>query len=106
MQTGDCRRECSTIAKVCETVLEDTDTDLSELLVHDKPLAAVTHALCHELTPSCVKATPKFSGPRPDGEEWVPVDEQQLQMQRMLAQMEADGMSGSVRFLAAALHCP
>ena len=94
---GDCRRECATIAKICSDLIGDHDTDLSEMLVQQAGRAAISNALCHTLSPACAKPPPKFEGARPDGEEWLPVDEGQIKLQRMLAQMEGDGMSGDVR---------
>ena len=94
---GDCRRECTTLAKICTDLLGEHDTDVSELLVHKAKRADISNALCHDLTSACTKGTPAFQGDRPEGEDWKAVDEQQVKLQRMLAQMEGDGMSGNVR---------
>jgi hypothetical protein len=96
VQVGDCRRECMTIAKICETVLGEHDTDIAELLFHDTDLEEITNVLCNDLTPACVNPAPPFHGLRPDGEAWVQVDASQLKLNKVLAQMEGDGMSGEV----------
>ena len=97
VQTGDCRRECTTIAKLCESILGDHDSDISELLFRQASRSEVANELCNELTGSCSKKPPPFSGPRPDGEDWKEVDPEELKLQRMMAQMESSGMSGDVR---------
>jgi hypothetical protein len=94
---GDCRRECATVARVCRDTLGEHDTEVSELCVRRASAQDIEDALCKELSGACARPPPPYEGARPEGEEWVEVDEGQVKVQRMLAQMEGDGMSGNVR---------
>ena len=98
-QMGDCRRECATISRLCTDTLGAHDTDVSELLVQRAGRAALEAALCRELSGACTGKAMRLEGARELDEVFEPVDEQQVKLQRMLAQMEGDGMSGNVRLL-------
>lgn len=96
VQLGKCKRECHTMIRMCEDIVGDNDTDLAELLLAKPGRAKVEQELCHNLSSVCSKKAPKFSGPRPDGEDFEEVDPEELQMQRMMAMMQDQGMSGNV----------
>lgn len=93
---GDCRRECATLTRVCSELVGDHDVDLSELLVRGAELPEVTHVLCRVWSGACSQRAPPLTAPRPDGEDFVPLDEEELRMRRMLANMQQQGMSGEV----------
>lgn len=82
--------------RMCEDIVGDHDTDLAELLLSKPGRAKVEQELCHNLSSVCSRKPPKFSGPRPDGEDFEEVDLEELQMQRMMAMMQDQGMSGNV----------
>jgi hypothetical protein len=92
-----------TIAKVCEELLGEHDIDISEKLFKEASRADITNLLCNELTSVCTGKQPIFQGPRPDGEDWKEADLEEIKLQRMLAQLEGDGMSGSVSSLTSYL---
>lgn len=106
VQPGKCRRECRTMARMCEDIVGDHDTDLAELLLANPGRATVEQQLCYDLSSACVKKPPKFSGPRPDGEDFEEIDTEELGMLRMMATMQEQGMSGNVRCCYCAVSCP
>eukprot|EP00892_Ulva_mutabilis_P012851 jgi/Ulvmu1/9939/UM058_0022.1 len=93
---GKCQRECQTMVRMCEDIVGDHDTDLAEVLLRNPGRATVEQELCHDFSSACVKKPPKFSGPRPDGEDFEEVDQEALQMQRMMSVMQEQGMSGNL----------
>ena len=98
VQMGDCRRECVTMARICSDLIGEYDMDLSELLY--KPgttRSQVTNALCYDLSGYCRKKPPPFTGSRPDGEDFLELDDTKLKLKRMVSSMTDQGMSGNVR---------
>ena len=65
---GKCREECKTIEKCCQQAIGDVDTDVSEVLWHNKlKLSKFINKVCHELSNVCTKKKPKYkSGKRKD----------------------------------------
>lgn len=58
---GKCREECKTIEKSCAQVIGDIDTDVSEILWHNKlKLSKFINKVCHELSSVCTKKKPKY----------------------------------------------
>lgn len=106
VQPGKCRRECRTMARMCEDIVGDHDTDLAELLLANPGRATVEQQLCYDLSSACVQKPPQFSGPRPDGEDFEEIDTEELGMLRMMATMQDQGMSGNVRCCCCAVSCP
>lgn len=96
-QAADCQRECMTLARVCSNLMNEHDIDLAELLYRQVTRAQLSNALCRELSGACKRKPPPFLGPRADGEAFVVMDADQLRMKKMMNDMQAQGMSGSVR---------
>lgn len=96
-QAADCQRECMTLARVCSNLMNEHDIDLAELLYRQVTRAQLSNALCRELCGACKRKPPPFLGPRADGEAFVVMDADQLRMKKMMNDMQAQGMSGSVR---------
>jgi len=84
------------MVRMCETIVGDHDTDLAELLLRSPGRAIVAQELCHGLSSACAKKPPKFTGPRPAGEDFEEVDPEKLEMHRMMSMMQDNGMSGNV----------
>mmetsp|Transcript_9393 Transcript_9393/g.28231 ORF Transcript_9393/g.28231 Transcript_9393/m.28231 type:complete len:321 (-) Transcript_9393:1411-2373(-) len=96
-QPGECGSECKTVAKAAQQVLGDLDTDLGELLWKgESGRLAITNWLCKEATDACTKKAPPLPGSRKPGPAFKEIDEQELNMQRMMKSMEGSGMKGSV----------
>ena len=93
---GDCLSECRTMQKACEGVVEDAAVDIAELLYRGEAgRAAVTSALCRELTPACRKRAPKLAADRAPGPAFVPADPEERRLTKMMKNMQGmDGMPG------------
>eukprot|EP01025_Chloroclados_australasicus_P052972 TRINITY_DN6194_c0_g1_i1.p2 TRINITY_DN6194_c0_g1~~TRINITY_DN6194_c0_g1_i1.p2 ORF type:complete len:303 (-),score=37.63 TRINITY_DN6194_c0_g1_i1:401-1246(-) len=93
----ECNSECRTIAKVCEQILEDSDTDLAEALWKgDMNRAKIANYLCYDLTDTCSKPAPKVPKSRKPGPAFVAMTEEERQMAKQLAQMKQSGMKGQL----------
>jgi hypothetical protein len=98
---GKCKDECETIAKSCENLFKDEidSDDLSALLYKKQQASAdvLKDLVCKGWTSRC-KPRRKFlskSYVRLD-EPFEEVSEKDLQMETLMAQMEAQGMSGNM----------
>ncbi|KAG2491405.1 hypothetical protein HYH03_010196 [Edaphochlamys debaryana] len=93
---GKCKSECRTIARACEQIAEDLDlTDLSAMLYKGKKRAAISNWMCHESSDSCTVTTKHVHKDRVD-EEHVPMDPDEISSVKMLRNMKAAGLSGSM----------
>eukprot|EP00735_Rhodelphis_limneticus_P003372 TRINITY_DN14837_c0_g1::TRINITY_DN14837_c0_g1_i1::g.16279::m.16279 TRINITY_DN14837_c0_g1::TRINITY_DN14837_c0_g1_i1::g.16279 ORF type:complete len:318 (+),score=31.12,DUF3456/PF11938.3/1.5e-05,MT0933_antitox/PF14013.1/1.5e+04,MT0933_antitox/PF14013.1/0.055,Antimicrobial_2/PF08023.7/1.1e+04,Antimicrobial_2/PF08023.7/0.22,CAP18_C/PF12153.3/4.2e+03,CAP18_C/PF12153.3/0.35 TRINITY_DN14837_c0_g1_i1:3-956(+) len=90
---GRCGRECRTIAKACRTIIDDHDTELGELLWSGAQRAQISNNLCHKLTKACKKTNLKPLKTRKD-EEFEPLSDEDLQMEKLMAQMAQFGGMG------------
>jgi len=93
---GRCKVECQTIAKACDNLLGEHDTDIAEELYKESvKRAQLTQMLCYDLTDSCSRKPPKLpKGGRPHDEEWEEIPEEELKVQRMMREMKGAGMPG------------
>jgi len=91
-----CESECRTIAKACEEVMGDSDTDLAEAMYKgDMQRAKLTNLLCHDLADVCTSKPPKVPKTRKPGPAFVEMDEEEIRMQQMMASMkDMPGMPG------------
>jgi hypothetical protein len=83
------------MARLCENIVGDHDTDISELLYKHVGRKELEQAMCHDLSSACTQQAQPFTGSRPD-EDFTEEDPEHLNMMRMMAQMEEQGMSGTV----------
>lgn len=96
-QLGDCGVECKTVQRAAEEIVGDRDTDLAEELWKLKMnRAQFTSWLCRQLTKSCQGKPPKLPADRKPGPPFTVLDEQQAQLQKMMAGMKEQGMGGTV----------
>lgn len=96
-QLGDCGVECKTVQRAAEDIIGDRDTDLAEELWKLKMnRAQFTNWLCRSLTSSCKGKVPKLPADRKPGPPFTVLDEQQAQLQKMMAGMKEQGMGGTV----------
>ncbi|GLI59428.1 hypothetical protein VaNZ11_001311, partial [Volvox africanus] len=94
---GKCKSKCRTIARTCELIAEDLDlTDLSAMLYKGKKRSAVTNWMCYDATDVCSSKPPPVPAGRPAGEPHEPLDEDELRNMKMMRDMEASGLSGSL----------
>lgn len=96
VQVGACRLECGTMARICEDIVVKNKDAVKELLVNRTPRPEFEQKLCNGVASACTSPTPPFTGTRED-EEFQKADEEQLEMMKTMAQMEEQGMSGTVR---------
>ena len=81
-----CRRECRTIARACDDVVADADTDLAEMLYRDKmSLAQMTNRVCLE---PCKRKLGQVD--RRDVDEYFEeMDEKEAERERLMEKMAA-----------------
>ncbi|KAL3151089.1 hypothetical protein ABBQ38_012958 [Trebouxia sp. C0009 RCD-2024] len=96
-ELGDCGVECKTVQRAAEEIVGDNDTDLAEELWKLKMTRSqFTNWLCGQLTKSCKTKPPKLPADRKPGPPFTVLDEQQAQLQKMMAGMKEQGMGGTV----------
>eukprot|EP00238_Polyblepharides_amylifera_P012386 CAMPEP_0196580438 /NCGR_PEP_ID=MMETSP1081-20130531/28629_1 /TAXON_ID=36882 /ORGANISM="Pyramimonas amylifera, Strain CCMP720" /LENGTH=248 /DNA_ID=CAMNT_0041900301 /DNA_START=257 /DNA_END=1003 /DNA_ORIENTATION=+ len=95
-QPGKCKKECRTIAKACEEVIGDSDTDLAEALYKgDMQRAKLQNLLCRDLSDVCTNAPPSVPKSRKPIEEFVELSDKEVEMQELMATMgDIPGMPG------------
>lgn len=98
---GKCGVECKTMQRACEDIVSDRDTDIAEALFTSGDAmkrAALTTFLCRDedepARASCARAPPPTPKSRPRGPAFEATDKKEIDMQRMMKQMEAMGMGG------------
>lgn len=96
---GKCGAECSTISKSCSDLLEEDIEDRDELqsmlYANKVSKTKLVDKVCKSMTSRCAKSK-SFSAKvyeRQD-EEFEPVTEKDLEMERLMASMEGMGMGG------------
>jgi hypothetical protein len=87
--------------RACEDIVSDRDTDIAEALFTSGDAmkrAAVTAFLCRDEYEtergSCLRAPPPTPKDRQKGPAFEATDKKEIDMQRMMKQMEAMGMGG------------
>lgn len=102
---GKCGTECRTIARSCELLLGDSDTELAEALYRlvNKEEATVQKSLrswaegylCRALTTACTAPPPPVPGDRPNGPPFEPKTETEIGMDKLMASLaDVPGMPG------------
>lgn len=86
------------MARICESIVVENKEAVKALLANRTPRVELEQKMCHEVSSVCVTPPPPFTGSRPD-EEFEIADPEQLEMMKTMAQMEEQGMSGTVRSL-------
>jgi hypothetical protein len=84
------------MARLCENIIVQNKAAVQELLVNKTPKEELERKLCYEVSSACSRPTPAFTGSRED-EEFKVADKDDLELLKTLAQMEEQGMSGTVR---------
>jgi hypothetical protein len=100
---GECGVECKTIVKACEDILGPRDTDVGEYLFtsddESDGVKAFQKWLCEEETSSCSGKTPALPKDRPKGEKFKKRDKKDLEMERLMKNMQGmPGMGGAQMF--------
>ena len=94
---GECMAECRTMQRACEKTLEDAAVDIAEVLYRGEAgRAAISQALCRELSGACHKKAPKLPKERPSGgDNFVVADPEERRVAKMLKEMQGvEGMPG------------
>lgn len=86
---GECRRECRTIQRACNNVLEEFREDLAELLWKRTPdtLEKLSSRVCTKWAKVCPATKVPPTHERPFDEPWFPLDEDSYKMKRMQSQI-------------------
>ena len=100
---GECGVECKTIVKACEDILGPRDTDVGEYLFTSDDASDGVKAfqkwLCEEETSACSGKTPALPKDRPKGEKFKKRDKKDLEMERLMKNMQGmPGMGGAQMF--------
>mmetsp|Transcript_8268 Transcript_8268/g.51530 ORF Transcript_8268/g.51530 Transcript_8268/m.51530 type:complete len:301 (-) Transcript_8268:560-1462(-) len=97
---GKCGTECRTIARACDEIMGDHDTDLAEMLYDEKyQRAQLNNFLCYEESNACVVKAPPLPKDREPGPKFEEMTEQDLKMQKMMREMgNMPGMPGMQMF--------
>ena len=82
---GECRRECRTIAKACNTVVEEHREDMAESFYKRDAasLEKFTSRVCNKWAGVCPHKPPKGKPYEHPNEHWMPVDEEMYKMRKM-----------------------
>jgi len=95
---GHCEKECRTIERACDDVLDKADTEFTEILyssVKEKtPLDKVQRYICNRAAGVCKKKPPPV-GKRKDY-KFRPMTAEEKQMADMQANLKDTGMSGTM----------
>jgi len=101
---GQCKRECQTVVKSCERLIDDLDdTDTLQVqLWKGITLSQLESKLCTEWTNACTKKSPKKSfNPETAAEVFNPKSQKDIEMEEMMAKMKGmGGMGGMSMFNA------
>ena len=101
--SGHCRRECRTLAKSCEALMDrlgDGDDDLSAYLVsaarEQVAESAVVHKVCHQMAGVCTPAKRKTwkEGRVRKNEQFKPKTEEEKRQELMLETMAGENGNG------------
>ena len=80
IKPGTCRRECRTMARACEQIVESIDEEIAQAMhkavVAGQSVGMAAQRVCNKLTKVCKKgATPPFKGTRKNEDFWPFTDE-------------------------------
>lgn len=96
-QIGECGVECRTVAKACEEVMGDRDTDLAEHIVATSPSFSDLSAwLCSGKDGVCEYDVPEMPKDRPTGPAFKALTAEELQLRDTTRTMKQQGLSGQV----------
>lgn len=85
------------MARMCEDIVVKNKEAVKDLFINKTPKPELENKMCNQISSACVTPPPPFTGSRND-EEFKKADEDELEMMKTMAQMEEQGMSGTVRF--------
>jgi hypothetical protein len=97
---GKCNSECKTMQRACEDIVSDRDTDIAEMLFTNEnvSLKDFKSFLClneeEDALGCCLEKPPPLRKDRKKGPSFEATDKKEIEMQRMMKQMEAMGMGG------------
>ena len=99
IKPGTCRRECRTMQRACEDIVETIDSDMPSALHHEAlaghSVGMAVQRVCNKLSKVCKKgATPPFKGVRKNEEFW-PFTDHDVKME--MAKRLMDGVPGLSR---------
>ena len=99
IKPGSCRRECRTMQRACEDVVESVDDEMPAALIKaasaGQSVGMAAQRVCNKLSKVCKKgATPPYLGKRKNEEFW-PFTDHDLKMH--MAKRMMDGMQGLER---------
>mmetsp|Transcript_9208 Transcript_9208/g.20146 ORF Transcript_9208/g.20146 Transcript_9208/m.20146 type:complete len:309 (+) Transcript_9208:200-1126(+) len=96
---GHCRRECRTVERACNDVLDKADTEFTEILfngVRDgATLEQMQRYICNRAAGVCKKKPPPVKN-RPFDEKFKVMTAEEKQMIEMQANLKDSGMSGTM----------
>eukprot|EP00316_Scyphosphaera_apsteinii_P004959 CAMPEP_0119313242 /NCGR_PEP_ID=MMETSP1333-20130426/28442_1 /TAXON_ID=418940 /ORGANISM="Scyphosphaera apsteinii, Strain RCC1455" /LENGTH=265 /DNA_ID=CAMNT_0007318039 /DNA_START=76 /DNA_END=873 /DNA_ORIENTATION=+ len=96
---GKCKRECRTVQRACEDVIDKADTDFTEMLyngVKEKtPIEQVQRYICNRAAGVCKKKPPPLKARKHD-EKFTMMTADEKQMFDMQANLKDSGMSGTM----------
>lgn len=98
-QIGHCERECRTIERACEDVIEAADTEFSEILYEavkeGTALEKVQRLVCNRAAKVCKTKPPKLAPNRVDY-PFRAMTAEEKQMADMMANLKDSGMGGTM----------
>ena len=96
---GKCKKECRTIERACDDVLDAADTEFTEILYNaikeGEPIDKVQRYICNRAAGVCKKKPPPLTT-RKEDERFEPMTPEEKQMQDMQANLKDSGMSGTM----------
>ncbi|PSC76262.1 DUF3456 domain [Micractinium conductrix] len=94
---GNCGVECKTVERAAELIMGEHDTDAAEVLFTGKKnRAQFNNWLCYELTGVCKSKPPPLPKGRTPGPAFQPKGEGDADLDRVMGQMQDQGMKGSL----------
>lgn len=94
-----CNQECKSIRKSCEDLLdEDLDVEAFSVFLykHQGDVAATQEATCNKMSRRCKKTKPLPAKFKREDEPFKALSEKDLELEKIMATMKANGMSGSM----------
>lgn len=91
---GKCNKECQTIAKSCQSMIEDYDVYLAEMLTKETKRAVIVDKLCYQKAKVCGRKAKKL--PKPPStlgsEKFSELTDKAYEMAKMMRKFKGSGM--------------